>query len=415
MDNNFLHLPCLRGVIGNWTYFCSIMKIKDIVKRVITVSESEELYSKNINEILQREIDSKRIDQIKDYLNNNPEHFFSSIIVAIYKGNPIWSDFDIESHFRIENNLLESDEINFIENKLGVLSLSGEEVIFALDGQHRLKGIREAYEDNKELGDEEVSLTFVVHNHDTIQRTRRLFTVLNKYAQKPREAELIILDEDDCAAIITRKLLEEHYILKLPNIIAHSKTPNIPISDYISFSTLVTLNRINKELLRKYQIDYTKRPTDEQMLKYYKECEAFWDYFFTQFSNIRQLAIDPTIQIHFGNGDLYNRNNNTGGCLLLRPLGQLIFAKIYTIFRDNDKLEELSSKIPLIDWNLNGHLCKYITWHNNKINTKSEVLQRNILLYVLGHNENEDIQQEITKLYESYGMQYNNEITRIIL
>ena len=212
--NNYLHLPCLRGVIGNWTYFSSVMKIKDVVNRIITVSESDELYTKNINEILQREISIKRIGQLKDYLNNNSEHFFSSIIVAIYQGNPVWSDFDVESQFRIDNNLLDTDDIGFIENKMGILSLSGSETIFALDGQHRIKGIREAFKRNNLIGEEEVALIFVVHNHENKERTRRLFTVLNKYAQKPREAELIILDEDDVAAIITRKLVDNHEILK---------------------------------------------------------------------------------------------------------------------------------------------------------------------------------------------------------
>jgi len=69
---NYLHLPCLRGVIGNWTFFSSVMKIKDVVNRIITVSESDELYTKNINEILQREISTKRVGQLKDYLINNP-------------------------------------------------------------------------------------------------------------------------------------------------------------------------------------------------------------------------------------------------------------------------------------------------------------------------------------------------------
>lgn len=43
-----LHLPCLRGRLGNWTYFSTMMKIKDVVdnQRIITVPESKDLYSK---------------------------------------------------------------------------------------------------------------------------------------------------------------------------------------------------------------------------------------------------------------------------------------------------------------------------------------------------------------------------------
>ena len=45
--NNYLHLPSLRGIIGDWTFFCSVMKVKDVVNRIITVSQSNELYTKN--------------------------------------------------------------------------------------------------------------------------------------------------------------------------------------------------------------------------------------------------------------------------------------------------------------------------------------------------------------------------------
>lgn len=408
--NNYLHLPCLRGVIGNWTFFSSVMKIKDVVNRIITVSESDELYTKNINEILQREISTKRVGQLREYLNNNPEHFFSSIIVAIYQGNPIWSDFDIESHFRIDNNLLENDEIGFIENKIGILSLSGSETIFALDGQHRIKGIREAYKKNTSIGEEEVALIFVVHNHENKERTRRLFTVLNKYAQKPKEAELIILDEDDVAAIITRKLVNFHEILKKDNAVSDTNGANIPPTDMHSFTTLVMVNRINKLILSKYKIDYTKRPNNNDIDRYYQVCADFWDYFFIQFPQIKQFIEGE--EIIFANGEPYNRNNDTGGCLLLRPVGQKIFAQIYNAFKDKGQLDILTSKIPSLDFNLNGNYCKYVTW-NNKMLPKSEALQRRVFFYVLGLALDSTIHNDLRDAYENFGANYNNKI-RII-
>ena len=119
-----ISLPCLRGVLGDWTYFNTTMKIKDIVenKRVKTVSESEELYSSRLNDVLQREINESRIKTIAEYLCQNQEHFFSSLILAINGGDPQWFDFNIEKHYKNEN--IPQDDINFIENKLGVLSLS---------------------------------------------------------------------------------------------------------------------------------------------------------------------------------------------------------------------------------------------------------------------------------------------------
>lgn len=405
--NNYLHLPCLRGVIGNWTYFSSVMKIRDVVNRIITVSESDELYTKNINDILQREISTKRVGQLKEYLNNNPEHFFSSIIVAIYRGNPIWSDFDIESHFRIDNNLLDTDDIGFIENKIGILSLSGSETIFALDGQHRIKGIREAYQKNKSIGEEEVALIFVVHNHENKQRTRRLFTVLNKYAQKPKEAELIILDEDDVAAIITRKLVDNHKVLKQKNAVSDTNGANIPATDLHSFTTLVMVNRINKLVLSKYKIDYTKRPDEDRLKHYYQTCMKFWDYFFAQFPTIEQFIQGE--ECNFANGDSCKRNAETGGSLLLRPVGQKLFAQIYNAFDEDNKLDVLTSKIPYLDFNLNGDYCKYVTW-NNKMLPKSETLQKRVFFYALGLSSDSTIHADLKKVYENYGANYNNSI-----
>lgn len=408
--NSYLHLPCLRGVIGDWTFFNSVMKVKDIVNRVITVSQSEELYSKNINEILQREIDKKRVDKIRDYLLNNSERFFSSIIVAIYGGNPIWSDFDIESHFKIYNKEIDTDSSNFIQNKLGVLSLSGEEIIFALDGQHRVRGFQEAYKRNNSIGDEEIPIIFVVHDQSFKERTRRLFTVLNKYAQKPKEAELIILDEDDASAIITRMLVDNHEILKQKNAIADTNGANIPSSDKHSFTTLVMINRINKLILSRYNIDYTQRPDNYNLSKYYEECCAFWNYFFSQFPEITKTIQGE--QCFFSNGEPYNRNNKTGGSLLLRPVGQTLFAQIYNAFNEIGNLDVLTSKIPFLDFNLNGNFCKYITWYN-KILPKSERLQKRVFFYVLGLSSDSTIHSDLRHTYENYGAIYNNRVAII--
>lgn len=399
---NILNLPCLRGIIGDWTYFSTVMKISDITKRVLTVSESNELYTTNINEILQREINKKRIDQIKDYILYNPEHFFSCIIAAIHKGNPIWSDFDIESHFKVDNKVISENEIEFIENKVGILSLTGDEIIFALDGQHRLKGLKEAYSLDENIGKEEIPIIIVVHNALKKQRTRRLFTVLNKYAQKPKEAELIILDEDDAAALITRKLVETHYVLSHKNAVSSSNISNIPANDNKSFTTLVTINRINKFLLSNYyKIDFTKRPSDDQLSKYLSVCLEFWDFLF---------KVNPWIMkylegedVCFENGDSYRRNSISGGNILLRPIGQRIFAKIFVKSQESIGIPQLTKQLSKIDFNLNGPLCKYITWYD-KIIPKSESLQKRVFFQFLGLSHDDNLFEDIKRQYDKYGI-----------
>ncbi|MDR2834160.1 MAG: hypothetical protein LBV67_10640, partial [Streptococcaceae bacterium] len=138
-----IHLACLRGNMGFWTYYSTLMKIKDIVSndRIITVSESNELYTSNINRILQREIAPNRIRDISNYILNTNERFFSSLVVAIHRGNPRWTDIDLHERIEIEGNVLSEEELFNIGSKYGILSLNGDEQIFALDGQHRLVGL----------------------------------------------------------------------------------------------------------------------------------------------------------------------------------------------------------------------------------------------------------------------------------
>jgi DNA sulfur modification protein DndB len=255
-----IHLACILGNLGYWGYYSTLMKVKDIVskKRIITVAESEELYTNNINKVLQREISGNRIKSLSEYILGTDERFFSSLVVAIHKGNPKWTEIDISNTFNIEGKTLDDMSIDFLSSKFGVLSLSGDEQIFALDGQHRLKGLRKAFKDDKTIGELEIPVTFVIHNQDKLEKTRRLFTVLNKYAEKPKGAELIILDEDDAAAINTRRLVTEHSILSLKHAISNSKSGAIPKSDDYSFTTLVTINKINKILYNKKRVTIQK-------------------------------------------------------------------------------------------------------------------------------------------------------------
>ena len=414
MEN--LHLPSLRGQIGEWAFFSTIMKIKDIVinKRIITVAESKELYSDNINHILQRELKESRISSLKRYLLNNDERFFSSLIVAIHKGTPEWSDFDIEERFKIDNTDISEDQINFIGNKTGILTLSGSEEIFALDGQHRLAGLRAAYSANTQLGEEELSLIFLVHNHQLKERTRRLFTVLNKYAEKPKGAELIILDEDDAAAIIARRLVTEHIILKAETALSDSNTGSIPNNDLKSFTTLVTIHQINKVLFNKSSSFYTQRPSDNELGGFYNMASEFWDSLFAIFPEIMDfITSDKKILI---DGVLFNRNNDTGGSLLLRPVGQVLFARVYKEFEKGgaSKLAKFKKDVRLIDFDLNGPIWKYLYW-NEKMLPKNDLLKKNLFNYLLNNfRDTTWIHAELTKIYKSYNLEYKHDIIPLI-
>lgn len=406
------HLACIRGVIGYWSYYSTVMKIKDVVENntIITVPESEELFTKTINQILQREVNTKRTKQISNYITNNEERFFSNLIVAFHKGEPKWTEVEISNNFEVDNSALDQDSISFLSNKFGVLTLTGDEEMFALDGQHRLLGLRAAFEENPDIGNLEIGITFVIHKSDYIDKTRRLFTVLNKYAEKPKGAELIILDEDDAAAINTRKLVTEHPVLSLPNALSDSKSGAIANNDFSSFTTLVTLHKINKLLYSGNNINYNIRPSNEILEELYTISCDFWNLIFEIFPELVQyINGEENILI---NGININRNNETGGSLLLRPVGQELLAFAYNKFT-NEERESLRQKLRLIDFDLSSLNWKYIYWHEKMLGKEAK-LKNDLILYLLGKNINaQSIHTNMARVHQSFGQQYNNNINPI--
>jgi len=385
------------------------MKIRDIVSdnRIITVSESDELYTRNINRILQREISTSRISKISNYILSTEERFFSSLVVAIHQGTPKWTDIDLYEQIEIEENAISEDELISLGSKYGILSLSGNEQIFALDGQHRLKGLRKAFNQNPDIGDLEISLTFVIHNHDDVERTRRLFTVLNKYAEKPRGAELIILDEDDAAAINTRRLVTEHPILSKPNAISNSKTGAISNSDSHSFTTLVTLNSINKILYNKSSAYYTQRPSDEEINALYQKSVDYWDTFFDVYPEIISF-IDGDTEIEISE-ERISRDDETGGSLLLRPVGQELITKSYVKFNQNE-IQDFKDKLRRVNFNLSNSNWKFLFW-NEKMLGKEQKLKNSMLLYIMGKFEDAPyIHREMSRIYNKNNQPYNDSL-----
>lgn len=172
---------------------------------------------------------------------------------------------------------MDDENFEFVENKLGVLTLSGSEEIFVLDGQHRLLGLRSAYKANQDIGTDEIALLFVVHSEKLKERTRRLFTVLNRYAVKIKPAEQVILEEDDAAAILTRRLVETYEIFNKKNALSTTaqsgkkdlnKGFNLPVTDVTSFTTLVCLYKISQVIVNSrdlYKGGVIKRPDDESL------------------------------------------------------------------------------------------------------------------------------------------------------
>jgi DNA sulfur modification protein DndB len=399
---NKLYLPCLRGTIGDWSYYICIMRIKDVAKRIDYAKEIHK--SNRLSTLIQRELNEGRGKAIKEYLINNKERFFNSMVVAVYEGDPEWYGV---SNFSTK---LKEIDITMISDSvletIGVLSFSGTEKFFALDGQHRLSGIKQTIAEKPELGEEEISVIFVAHKNTKpgLQRSRRLFTVLNKTAKAVAKSEIIALDEDDTMAIITRRLLEENNYFKKDRI-AYLKGNNIPHTNVTSITTIVNLYDILDLLFR--NILYTKlfntkanrtiltlnRLEDSKINKLYDETCIFFNKIFNAIKPLKEYSGTNYSQV------IKKYRTRDGGKILFRPIGWSIIIK--AIVRLNDKYEDLDKSLKLIyklPLDLNEIPYKGVVWNSSKktVITKGITLAVNLLLYMLNEY------QDTTKLRDDY-------------
>jgi DNA sulfur modification protein DndB len=274
-----LTLPCLRGTFGNWIYYAGIVPIREIVARVHFATEIHS--SKALSDLIQRSLEGDRATKIAAYLNGNDERFFNSLVLATYDGSPEWYDV---GNLRSSKNadVLDTMAEGSIDT-LGLLRLEGSENIFALDGQHRLAGMKLALKSDETIADDLVPIILVGHATDAAgsKRTRRLFTTLNKTAVPVRKRDIIALDEDDVMAITARRMVEKDSGFKHPKIAVIS-SESMPATNQDSLITIAALYDLLKALFKhadSLASDYDlrfNRPDDKNLDRYHKVAT---DYF----------------------------------------------------------------------------------------------------------------------------------------
>jgi len=197
--------PALRAGMGDWVYYVTTMRLAEVADKI---DYAHEIHSNQaLNELIQRRLDERRGKKIASYLLREDQRFFNAMVVGVYGGDPSWYDFAEIVPERPGELSLPTDA----KDSFGFLSFTGKEKLFALDGQHRLSGIKQAIKKNpSDICDNQITVIFVGHHkgEEGLQRTRRLFTVLNKTAKPVLKGDIIALDEDDIMAICVRRLLD---------------------------------------------------------------------------------------------------------------------------------------------------------------------------------------------------------------
>ncbi len=389
--------------MGDWVYYPTLMKLKDIAERV---KIAEEIYqSKTLSEMVQQEIKRKRGKEIKDYLLKHEQRFFNSLIVAVHEGDPSWYDIThIESNSPYDSEDIPEDVVAGI----GILSLNGEEELFTLDGQHRLIGIKEAVAEAPHLGEDELSIIFIAHRTDMdgMERTRSLFTTLNKNAVPVSKGEIVALDEDDTMAITVRRLVTENPMF-MEDRILNNATDNIPRSNQTCLTTIGNLYDLLSILFTKIYVISKKKTfgdREDELTKVRQPNHILDEHYLNACDYFKRLTNSFLPVQEFVSTSDYSTvvkkyRHPDGGSVLFRPIGLKILIEIIAELVEKYPLPKCFRMISKLPTDLTQTPYNGVIWHptQKKMLMKGKTLVKNLLLYMLNN-----FGGDVDKLREDY-------------
>jgi DNA sulfur modification protein DndB len=310
----------------------------------------------DLGTMIQRGI-SLRTKEITDYLLQSEHRFLGSLIIAAWGGAPNYQPIGMED----PDGLLKG-----IDQSFGVLTFDGTQQYFTLDGQHRLRAIKDALKQNLELGKEDICVLLVSHfdTEEGRMKTRRLFTNINRNAKITSAAENIALDEDYGISIITRRLLQAHDFLKQPGVVKIFQRSgeegelvlagsNISKTDPRAFSTITVVHEWLKDLafhLPKEISDKGVRPTDTDLEDAYEVLARRVDEFVKSCGDLKAGLKKATSAKELR----APKDREPQGHAFMRPVVQRAVARTIRHVIDQGTLtwEETLSRLAKLDWHI---------------------------------------------------------------
>ena len=396
--------PALQARMGDWDYYITTLTLEEVATRLQPATEI--VTSPGMNNWIQRRVMPGRAKTIAGYLIEREQRFFPSIVVGVYLGAPTWYPISVEDNEILGTPGLEprSREI------LGILELDGTERLYAIDGQHRVAGIKAALEMLQEkeqtdeyntLANETLSVAFVSADRDEateLERVRRLFTTLNKEAKKVSEPEIVALDEDDPAAIVTRWVATRYEGLKpyypdekepQPNLIQLSRQHEIRVTNRRSVTTIVTLYRTIKGVFRQKLQCLARqykgnRPDEEKLDELYNEAVSTWELLRKYDAALNEvLGSDPAQEL------AGKHRTPKGGHILFRPVGLQAFSGALGVLKqrkvDTERAVKSLCRLPT---EISDQPWEHILWDPfaSKMSTVNRrTVAEALYLYMVGH------------------------------
>jgi len=317
-----MKLPCIEGTMGDWNYYLFSILFQDadnIIKFAHDVNDKTDL-----DHLIQREL-TNRSNEIKNYLINQPQRLFGSLICASFG---------------------ESIKFQSGGSGFGHIELEKQSKVYVLDGQHRLAAIKEAVKDNaQKFIKDKVAVLLVQHNTDKLgyQRARRLFTTVNRYAKQTSKATNRVMDEDDGNSYILLALIRSYKFYA--NHVKFSRVNKKGESVLAQSEAMGTSDtKFLMSVSSFYEVIFNLIPSKHRALFEHKRRQRLPDILVLEdaYNNVDarldEMAeiIDPWELLKSGTiSNVIEYRGKFGGHPLLRPVCIIPFASAFNEARDN--------------------------------------------------------------------------------
>lgn len=406
-------LPVLKASMGSRSYFISKMSAANLSGQVSIASELSDWQEMNLNELYQRKLNEKRVEQdIAPYLANSKDRFFGSIIVWVLNDEVITFE-PVSSHIQVPA------AYSSAANSMGFLIIDGAQPgdqsgLVALDGQHRLAALRrvvQGHADGPEAArvrDDEVAVIFV--QDADVKQARDLFTVLNRSARRVSRSDVLIMSEVDGAAIIARNLAVSS--LLAPNGIENSPLikweKNTIAAGDRELTTLNAIYEIVQLAAERMQIDLQAgeeagtAPSAQEMKAVEDEVRNWLGLLFEKSPDFAAIRFDPLKTVALRKEGRYS--------LLMKPVGFIAFFRAIAVALDGSggkmkEVDEVVSRLLAVDWDIRSNFWKGIMVNakGNVVKQKSEVVLGGDLAawMISGTRSTETFQESLTERYRT--------------
>lgn len=376
--------PALKGKMGSTTYYQIIMPARELVTGVRPASELDEWASLGIEELIQRQLNIKRItNDIAPYVANSKDRFFGSLIVLVWNG-------DVEFESLKDIKLAPPKAYRSAVDSIGFVTIDGGHLI-ALDGQHRLVALEKVVK-HEILGPEgnfvpDDDISVIIIDHESNEKTRRIFNKVNRYAKPTSKGDNIITSEDDMLAILARWLMskegapfvreggiDDGIVDWKSNTLSDRSTKLTTISVlYDSVRRMLDANGVHQ--------DGQQRPSDDALEEAWQIVEHNWQVILEGMEAYQEALEDPTKL-----PDLRSTDSDCG--LLFKPATQQAFIQALMLAMDPQReggprltIEEAVERANRVDWSIKADVWRQVTVNENlSINPYNEAKRRSAMV-----------------------------------